>query len=110
MQRPIQGTQRHNRLLAFRVTGTGTATINESAHLAAITDNGVGDYTLTFTQPFVRTPVVTAGVLTADCIHQISSISTTAVRVKLFDATDGTTAKDGLFHLLVLGWDSADQY
>ncbi len=111
MLREIKGTQRLPRVLAFRVTGTGTAVINEGNFDATLTDNGTGDYTLTFAKPFARTPVVMITPVGAagDIIATIDTVSTTAVIVNTWDATDGTTAKDGVFHVLVHGWDAADQ-
>lgn len=106
MLREIKGTKRLSRVLLFRVTGTGSAVIDEGKYDAVLTDNGTGDYTLTFNQPFSRTPVVALGVLTTDTIAQISSVSGSAVRIKLFAANDGTTAKDGLFHAAVYGFDA----
>lgn len=106
MLREIKGTKRLSRVLAFRVTGSGTAAINEGAYDGTLTDNGVGDWTITFAKQFARTPVVVASVLTSDSIHQISSVSASAVRVKMFAANDGTTAKDGIFHLAVYGFDA----
>lgn len=109
MLREIKGTQRLPRLLVFRVTGTGTAAIDEGNSDATLTDNGTGDYTLTFARPFLRTPVVVVGVLTSNTIHQISSVSTTAARIKTFAGNDGTTAKDAVIHAMILGWDCADK-
>lgn len=109
MLRSIKIPQRLPRLLAFDVTGTGTAAIGEGDKHASLTDNGTGDYTLTFTQGFARAPIAVATVLTADCIAQIHTVSTSVIRINLFDATDGTTAKDGRFHLMVLGFDTADE-
>jgi len=112
MSRSVKSTQRNPILLAFRVTGTGTAVIDEGTTDATLTDNGTGDYTLTFAQAFSRAPAVTATcVATAgDAFACIHTVSTTAVRIVTFDATDGTTAKDTVFHVLVYGYDSADVY
>jgi hypothetical protein len=74
-----------------------------------LTDNGTGDYTLTFAKAFVRAPIVTVTSATADCIAILNAVSATEVRITLFDCTDGTTAKDGIFHAIVLGYDSADE-
>lgn len=109
MLRSMKCVQRLVRTLLFAVTGGGTAAIGEGKFHGTLTDNGTGDYTITFANPFSRAPIVSIAVLTADCVHQISSVSKTAVRVKLFDATDGTTAKDGDFHLTVHGFDATDQ-
>lgn len=109
MLRDIKGTQRLPRLLAFRVDGTGTASILEGAFDATLVDNGTGDYTLTFAKPFARVPVVLgSGIVAASGIVEIDAISATAVGIKIF-AEDGSTAQDSDFHLAILGWDSADQ-
>lgn len=107
MQRSIKGTQRLPRMLAFKVDGTGTAAIGEGSTDATLTDNGTGDYTLTFATPFVRTPVCTASCETATGYAEIAATSTTTVQVKTKKTTDNT-ALDAKFHLLVLGWDTAD--
>lgn len=108
MLREIKSTQRLVRALAFRVDGTGTASILEGSNDATLTDNGVGDYTLTFDTPFKRVPVVTGAALIADNgFIQVASVSVSAINVKLFDV-DGTTALDGDFHLALLGFDAAD--
>ncbi len=109
MQRVIKGTKRLPRLLSFRVTGTGTAAINEGNYDGVLVDNGTGDWTITFAIPFLRAPVVAVSVLTSVSIHQIAAVSASAVQIKGFSATDGTTAKDIVFHMMVLGWDTADQ-
>ena len=110
MLRDVKSSQRQPRLLAFRVTGTGTAAINEGTTDATLTDNGTGDYTLTFSKAFLRTPIVSAIPVASagDVIMCIHTVSTTAVRIVAFDGTDGTTAKDAVFHAMVLGFDAAD--
>jgi hypothetical protein len=110
MLRPIQGTQRLPRELYFKVTGTGTAAINEGLYDATLVDNGTGDYTLTWAVPFARSPVVVVSTMTADSVMVVTAASATAATIKGFDATDGTTAKDVVFNAIVMGWDTADQY
>jgi hypothetical protein len=108
MLREIKGTQRLPRLLAFRVDGTGTASILEGGFHATLVDNGTGDYTLTFSAPFVRAPVCSGNVVgSTAAIVNIAVVSATAVQVKIFDAAG--SAADADFHLSVLGWDSSDQ-
>lgn len=111
MLREIKGSQRNSRVLAFRVNGTGTAAILEGSFDAAITDNGVGDWTLTFTLPFTRVPVVVCSPssATGDIILTKNTTSISAVQIKGWDGTDGTTAKDAIFDVIVYGFDSADQ-
>lgn len=92
-------------LLAFRVDGTGTASILEGKYHATLTDNGTGDYTLTFARPFARTPVVVGVVpLTVDTCCHVEAVSTTAVQV-VFAAVDETAAAvDADFHITLLGF------
>lgn len=107
MLRDIKSTQRLTRLLAFRVDGTGTASILEGAFDATLTDNGTGDYTLTFAVPFKRVPVCVGSAVgsTAAIVNVVPSV--TAIQVLVKDA--GGSAADADFHLSVLGFDSADQ-
>lgn len=109
MLREIKGTQRLPRLLALKLTGTGTAALGQGSTDATLVDNGTGDYTITFAKPFTRVPVVVASSLTAATIIKMHSISATAVQIKTY-AVDGTTAQDAVLDILALGWDAADQY
>ncbi len=108
MLREIKGTQRLPRMLAFKLTGTGTAALGEGKYDATLTDNGTGDYTLTFTKPFTRAPVVTANSKTAGIHIELTTVSATLINIKSF-AVDGTTPTDAVLEILALGWDSADQ-
>lgn len=101
----LQVPQLKPRLLAFTVTGTGTAAITYGVGDAALTDNGTGDWTLTFTKAFKRAPVCVVMGQTGRCCIK-SAVSTTAVTVVGF-AGDGTTATDQIFHVFCLGFDSA---
>ena len=111
MLREIKSTQRLARLIGLRVDGTGTASILAGGHDAVLTDTGTGDYLLTFVQPFARLPVVTISPIGAagDIVATIGTVSASAVQILGWDGTDGTTAKDMDFHVLVLGYDSADE-
>lgn len=108
MLRELKGTQRLPRALFFKLTGTGTAALGEGKYDATLTDNGTGDYTLTFVKPFARTPVVNVNSLTAGIQIKLHALSTTAIQIKSF-AVDGTTATDAVLDIAVFGWDSADQ-
>lgn len=111
MLREIKSSQRLARILSFKVTGTGTAAINQGSFDGTLVDNGTGDWTITFTKPFARAPICIATALaaTGDIITCIKTATATAVNVVQFDATDGTTAKDGVFFLNVIGYDSVDE-
>lgn len=99
--------QRLPYVMALRVDGTGTASILEGGSDCTLTDNGTGDYTLTFRQAFRRTPVITVSALTAAIHCQVFAISTSSVQIKTF-AVDGTTATDADFHVMIFGFDAAD--
>lgn len=107
MLREIKGSQRLPRLIALRVDGTGTASILEGAFDATLVDNGTGDYTLTFATPFKRVPVCVGSAVGAveATLNVVPSVS--AVQVLLQD--NAGAAIDSDFHLMVLGFDSADQ-
>lgn len=102
----VQVPQMEPRVLGFVVDGTGTASITFGSEDASITDNGTGDYTLTFTKPFKRAPicVVTAPGGRAN-INETPT--TTAVRCKTF--TGSTSVADRVFHLICVGYDYADE-
>lgn len=107
MLRDIKSPQRAMRMLSFRITGTGTAAIAEGGFDATLTDNGTGDYTLTFTNPFARLPTVVANVVTANCYVQIGTLAVGSVQLLVKDLDDDS-AKDAVFHCLVMGPDVAD--
>lgn len=87
-----------------RVTGTGTAVIDEGGNQLTLTDNGVGDWTLTFKRPFRRTPVVTVTTLNADSVAFIASVSTTAVNIKTRTVAASPAAVDTVFHAQIVGF------
>jgi hypothetical protein len=103
--RPLAVRQRLCQLIGSRVDGTGTAALLSGSKELTLTDNGTGDYTLTFVQAFVQVPHVVVTPVTAGIIAQIFAVSTTAVQIKTF-AVDGTTATDADFHIMILGSDA----
>lgn len=111
MLKEIKCPQLAPRMIGFYLAGaSGTPVLGEGQFQASEVDNGVGDYSLTFVNHFHRAPVVVATPKTADVIVRIAAVSITAVQVQCFDATDGTTPKEADLHIMVLGFDSADEY
>jgi len=106
IKREVMANQREMRLLGFQLDGAGTASLTKGSQDATLTDNGTGDYTLTFSKAFAQVPTVVATPLTADVILQIAAVAVSSVQIKAFDATDGTTAKDCDLHALAFGSDS----
>lgn len=110
MLRSIKSPQRAPRQLHFKVDGTGTASIVIGSKDAVLTDNGTGQYTITFVQPFARPPIAVGSVIygSAGLILSVSAASETAVSVRIYDAAGADADSD--FHLIVQGFDVADEY
>jgi hypothetical protein len=108
MLRSIKSPQRAPRQLHFKVDGTGAASILIGSKDATLTDNGTGDYTLTFEQAFARLPVVVASSLTAGAVIQIASATASACQIVVKDTTG--SALDADLMVIVHGFDAADEY
>lgn len=108
----VTSRQRAVRMIHASVDGTGTAALNFGSQEVSLTDNGTGDYTLTISEPFASTRMcVVATSRTADVViqHDPTSLSASRVDIKCFDSTDGTTAKDADFDVIIVGSDAADE-
>jgi len=110
MLRSVKTSQRLPRQLAFKVDGTGTASIVIGSKDATLTDNGTGRYTLTFAKPFARDVVAVGSVIygASGLILSVVSASKTAVQVRIYDGAGAD--QDADFHLIVMGFDAADEY
>lgn len=86
-----------------RFDGTGTPAITAAGNVASITDNGVGDYTVTFTTAMPdanycvsATAITTSGKNVIVAVNEATAPATTAVRIKCteinFPAGSATTA------------------
>lgn len=107
--RSVQSRQRVVHMIASRVDGTGAASLLSGSQELTLTDNGVGDYTLTFAKPYSQVPVVMCSTLTANSVLQVSAVSVSACTIKAWQAADGVTAVDVDFHVLIVGSDAADE-
>ena len=111
MRQSISSPQRKMLSLNLILTGTGTAALSgPDARNCSLVDNNTGDYTLTFDVPFAATPVVQLTSATADSIALIGTLTASSVQIRGFDATDGTTAKDIVVHVSIIGSEVADTY
>ena len=108
MLRSVKSHQRKVRQLEFKVDGTGTPSITYGSQHATLTDNGTGDYTLTFTNPGQRELFAIACSTTTEVWANLVSFSKSAVRF-LFNDDDGAPT-DVDFYALVILSDSADEY
>jgi hypothetical protein len=110
MLRSIKSPQRLPRQLHFKVDGTGSSSIVIGSKDAVLSKQGTGRFTLTFEQPFARQCVAMGSVVygAAGLILSISATSATAVSVRMYDAAG--VDQDADFHLMVMGFDAADEY
>lgn len=106
MLRELKGTQPKPRAL-FIIMDTTGPTISEGASDVTVTKNGTGDVTLTYKNAFRRNACVGASCASGD-YASLNSSSATACRVIV--KTDAGVAADGVLHVQIQGWDSADQF
>lgn len=109
-KRSISSAQLKMRMLNLILNGTpGTpvAIGYDQFGVSSVIDNGPGDYTVVFKDPFERA-CQCAGlvIITADCIGIVTAVAFDRITVKTFDATDGTTAKEADMYLNVVGSDA----
>lgn len=120
MKFEAMATQRNPRIEVFRiveasVTGSASAdstVMPEGYTRATIVEAANNNYTLTFTQPFSRAPVVSVQAVESGTgvsyICNITATSTTAVSWRVENDASAAGAATG-FHVQVIGFDSADQ-
>lgn len=110
-RRNVEMHQRKPRIEAFEVDGvSATAAINIGSLRASLVDNGAGDYTLTFTDAFARKPMAVATSQTTGVLCEIAAISASSIQINCFDVATGAAATDAVFDLLVVGFDSDEEY
>ena len=95
-------------LITFHVDGTGTAALTEGKFLGTLTDNGTGDYTITFLNPGLREcQVVSAVPETATLIPNVVKAAG-SVQVQWATAA-GAVATDCNFDITVIVFYRAEQ-
>lgn len=84
-----------------RLDGTGTASVTSDFNMSSISDNGVGDYTFTFTNAlpdanYAFTIGHSAPVNSGHCISGVftAAPTTSAIRVDVFNSTNSTVRAD----------------
>jgi hypothetical protein len=90
-------------------TGAGTAFLIESFNTSSVTDNGAGDYTLTWTTAFKGTEYVVAGFGKSDGgasamlgVSNLSAVESTSIR--MFCRNADTAATDTpIAHVIAFG-------
>lgn len=109
-KRSIKTAQLKMRMLNLILNGTPGTPVAigfDRFGVSSVTDNGVGDYTVIFKNPFERAcQCAGLAIITADCIGIVTAVASDRITVKTFDATDGTTAKEADMYLNVIGSDA----
>ncbi len=111
LQRSIKAEQRQVIKKFFRILDTaGTPSLTVGSTDGTITDNGVGDYTVTFSEPFERLMSVSAITETLNTIISVETANTDATKVTvLITAADGSTPDDASCFVEVTGSLAADE-
>jgi len=103
--RVVKSGQRLEHIIKAKVNGTGTAAITLGGQELTLVDNGTGDYSFTYAQAFKQTPEVYAQIIDDYGFIQVTTESATGFDINIVD-TDGSTALDAEFSLLIIGSDA----
>lgn len=112
MLRSKKCEQRNVREILLRINETaGVPALDEGGlSSASIVDGGLGIYVITFATAFSRIPVVVAtAVNAAAIIVTLSAVSTTGCTIKVWNTVDPGVAIDSDVHVMISGFDAADQ-
>ena len=84
--------------------GTGTISINDSFNVASITDNGTGDYTITWTDAFSSANYVVSGLtgVNTAAFVRVFSIAAGSVRIQTVE-DGGATTDQNVVMLMAIG-------
>ena len=108
MQRSVKSGQRSVRIISFIANAAGTALTGLDKNKVTMTDTNTGIKTIelgasAFGSSADYSVIVTTA--TADSVAQVSITDLNTFVINTFDSTDGTTAKDAICHVLVIGSD-----
>lgn len=111
MKRSIKSNQREVVEYNLIASADGTALSGLDALQCSITDTGTGDKLITIPER-LHNVVVQVSSGTADAICQVGTITEASRTIQILsvDATDGTTAKDAICHIRIIGSLITDRY
>lgn len=102
----VESPQRLMTLVSVKKSGLGTPAISGScANFLQVTDNGVGDYTISFKSgavPFTQLPECMIQIKTSARVARLGTVAINSVQVLTFQV-DGTTAAEADFDLIMVG-------
>jgi flavoprotein len=98
-------------MIAFIANAAGTALTGLDSTKITMTDTGTGVKTIELgSNGFASADyIVVVTTATADTVAQVAITDANTFVINTFDCTDGTTAKDAICHVLVIGSDVADR-
>lgn len=108
MHNSLGMTQRKVRIMNLSITGA-TAVIGEGAFDASCVRSSAGIWVVTPNEASVRVMHAIPVPKSTDCIMSLGTMSASSAQIKAVDGTDGTTAKDVDFNLMLVCFDTADQ-
>jgi len=108
MKRSIQSNQRKVDIISIIVSADGTVVSGLDANQCSVADTGTGIKTITLDVPLQDAACVVT-TATADSVAQVAVTSDSVYVVNTFDSTDGTTAKDAICHIMIIGSVVADR-
>ena len=107
--RAIDSRQRATHMIVARVDGTGTAALLSGSNELTLTDNGTGDYTLTYSTAYKQVPVIMCQSKTTGVLCEVAASSATSCQINCFDVATGAAATDCDFDIMILGSDAEDE-
>ena len=108
MKRAISSNQRKVDLVSIIISADGTAVSGLDQKRVTVADTGTGVKTITLSEGLQDACCVVT-TATADSVAQVSITSDSVIVVNTFDSTDGTTAKDAICHIVIIGSLVADR-
>jgi len=111
MLRSIKSQQRLTRMLAFIISADGETISGLDANKITVTDTGTGVKTVELgSNGFADDDyIVIVTPATDESIARVSITDKNTFVITTDDATDGTSAKDAIVHVLVIGSDAVER-
>lgn len=99
----VTQVQRKMQEITLKKTGLGSPVLGGSGqYFCTVTDNGVGDYTINFTEaPFTQIPEIFVSGTTASRLVRVGTVTALAAQILVTDLSG--VAAEGDFHFQAIG-------
>lgn len=104
----VKGIVTRARVEVFKVNGT-TPAIEIGGKAGRLTENGTGDYTITFERGFGYAPVCVGTIVSGANSRTVQISSSTAKSVRVLTSSLGGSGEDNTFYLVCYGSDSKER-